>query len=153
MERVAWGFSLFADDLRSEIGSKISLMGIYRAEMIFPSDFPVAIPKFVILVNYYEDRGALDDDLMLKIELTGVEEPIYTKTMERKEIGNFPTIKPKDEDTSPIISIMMPIIFSPLMIPAEGDIKVRMHCGKVITRLGRLSVRKVRPDENIQFSP
>ena len=39
------------------------------------------------------------------------------------------------------------------VLKEEGYIKVRANSGDVVTRLGRLMVRKVRPTDNIQFTP
>jgi hypothetical protein len=48
----AWGFALFCDDARVEVVGKLSLMGLYQADMFFPSNMPLPtmLPKLVIVI-------------------------------------------------------------------------------------------------------
>jgi hypothetical protein len=152
-ERNAWGFSLFADDLRQEVGGKTSLMGIYQVDMIFPKALPQVITKFVIFVKYYELKDVFSDDLVLKIFLPGDEKnkPTVSQILKREDIAIIPTPYPPDDDSERIYNMTMPFIFSPLLIKEDGYISVRMQCGKTTTRLGRLMVRKATPEELVIF--
>jgi hypothetical protein len=69
----SWGFSLFCDDIRAEVGGKMSIMGVYQADMIFPTnqDFPLAVAKFCILIKYYEVLGFFTDDIAISVFLPG----------------------------------------------------------------------------------
>lgn len=69
--RNSWGFTLFADDLRQEIGGKISVIGIYQTDLIQHLDFPINLPKFAMLIKYYEVKGALKSDMNVNIFLPG----------------------------------------------------------------------------------
>src|SRR5262245_36906957 len=66
---VSWGFAHFCDDVRHEEGNKLSLMGLYQNDLIFPGTvaFPVSVPKFVILIMYYEIIGAINGDMNLHV--------------------------------------------------------------------------------------
>ncbi len=48
-------FTLFCDDIRQEVGGKISLMGLF--EHIYATQFPVAHPRLVIIQEWAEGRG------------------------------------------------------------------------------------------------
>ena len=41
---------LFADDIRQEVGGKVTIVGIYQSKMIFPS-FPVVVPKLAVVMT------------------------------------------------------------------------------------------------------
>lgn len=45
-------FCIFCDDIRQEIGNKLSYMGVYSTDMVFPPgalpDAPIAVPRFAI---------------------------------------------------------------------------------------------------------
>jgi hypothetical protein len=153
--RNAWGFTLFADDLRHEVGGKTSLTGIYQLDMIHPLDFPITIPKFVMLIKYYEVKGAFNGDLVVKVFFPGDAEDEPTVNM--TAAGSFrDSVEPTyqaDADSERILNVTMPIVISPITIKEEGFIRVRVQCGETITRMGRLMIRKVRDSDNIQFIP
>lgn len=45
---------LYCDDIRQEVGGKISLMGIYAGKLIVPS-IPIVLPKLCILIKVLTD--------------------------------------------------------------------------------------------------
>jgi hypothetical protein len=153
--RNAWGFTLFADDLRHELGGKTSLMGMYQLDMIHNADFPITIPKFVMLIKYYEVKGLFNDDLNLKVFLPGdpEETPTFAVSISKSTRDDAATLYEADQDSERLFDLTMPIIMSPLVIKEEGFIKVRIQCGETTTRLGRIMIRKVRDADNIPVTP
>ena len=150
--RLCWGFSLFCDDLRSEVGGKVSAMGIYQNDYLFHGSYPHVAPKFTILVMYYELVGAITSDIELKVHFPGdaQDKPTIQFEIPRSDI---PTAKdqvplPSEIDGERINHIRIPIVVSPAIIQKEGFFKVRAHFGDgKILRLGRLKVRALTPDE------
>jgi glutaredoxin 2 len=43
-------FTLFADDVRQEIGNKLTIVGVYQAQMLVPK-FPLVLPKLAIVMS------------------------------------------------------------------------------------------------------
>src|SRR4051794_26127144 len=41
---------VFCDDVRQEVGNKLSLMGVYSTEILFPMAPPIIYPKFAVVV-------------------------------------------------------------------------------------------------------
>jgi hypothetical protein len=147
----SWGVSLFCDDIRQEVGNKMSLMGLYQADMIFQNDFPLIIPRFGILVRYFETKGAFSEDVILKVFLPGddPEQPTVNQLINRPEMNSAAKPYELDPEMEALVSLRVPMMFSPLQIKCEGFIKVRMYCGQVVTKLGALRVRKIREGEVI----
>src|ERR1043165_3972844 len=86
--RKAWGFSLFADDFRAEIGGKTTLVGMYQGDMIIQGTFPVVVPRFVVLISYYELKDALDTDIVFKLS-HGVDDTMVAEiTVLRQDLRN-----------------------------------------------------------------
>jgi hypothetical protein len=54
--RTPFGYALFCDDIRREIGNKTSLLGLYSAAAFFEAEFPISIPKFCVVVNWIQHR-------------------------------------------------------------------------------------------------
>lgn len=46
-----FGYSLFCDDIRQEIGGKISLIGIYSGKMFISTPLPTNLPKFGMILS------------------------------------------------------------------------------------------------------
>jgi hypothetical protein len=151
-ERKSWGTSIFCDDIRAEIGGKTSLMGIYHTDMIFPVDFPLIIPKFVVFVKYFESISDSREDLILKVFLPGddKDKPTFSHLFKRAELDTKPpSYSPIEEDVEYVFTINFPVVFSPFHIQKEGVVRVRMQRGNVTTKIGALMLRKAKPEDNI----
>jgi hypothetical protein len=153
--RNSWGFSLFCDDLRLELGGKISVMGIYQAEMVFPQNmgFPLSIPKLCIFIKYYEVPGSLTDDLEVRIFVPGDGEDIPSVVMPFPraviESTRVDTIFPLEGDQERVHNMTFPVTLSPFTIKQKGWIKVRIVCGGLVTNMGSLMVRTAYENENL----
>jgi hypothetical protein len=149
-ERNAWGFSLFCDDIRTEIGGKISLMGIYQNDMLIQADFPTVLPKFAILVKYYEIPEVFKDSLTINVFMPGDIKGSPAMHFQVPRESSSPTAQyPLEDDQERIFNVTLPLIFSPLPVSQEGFIKVRAVTGQTTTNLGSLMIRKLRPDDKI----
>jgi hypothetical protein len=148
----SWGFSLFCDDLRQEVGGKLSVMGIYGADMLFPAtvEFPIAIPKFCILVKYYEAKDAFTNDIIIRVFLPGdtKQTPMVALPIQRAHLPpDAGAPYPLDEDQERIFNLTVPLTMAPFQIKQEGFVKVRAVVGETTTRLGSLRIRRLQPDE------
>jgi len=153
MPRSAWGYTIFADDVRSEVGGKISIMGIYHSDMLVQSDFPITVAKFFAFVTYFEEKGAFKGDPKISLFIPGVEEPFFHATVLRSQLNVAPTPYADELETDAVrlLMIQMPILFSPLQVQQEGFVRVQAECDGTLTRLGRLKLRKARPEDNVTF--
>jgi hypothetical protein len=144
MERNSWGFSLFCDDIRAEVGGKFSVMGVYQTDMIFQQDLPITLSKYGILVKYYELADVFHDDINLKVYLPGdhQDSPFVSQLISREtlQVGN--TGYELERDQERVFNLTIPLLFAGLLLANEGFIKVRAVCGDVVTNLGSLMVRR-----------
>jgi len=151
--RNSWGFSLFCDDIRAEVGGKMSVMGVYQADMVFPpvQEFPITIPKFGILFKYYETKDAFTEDVVIRVLFPGdsKEAPSITIPFPRANLISSEPPYPVEEDQQRVFNLTFPILLAPCVIKQEGFVKVRVICGDRTTNLGSLMIRKARADENI----
>jgi hypothetical protein len=145
----AWGFALFGDDVRSEVGGKISLMGLYQSEMLFPhsAKFPIAVPKLIIQIMYYEIVGAIRGDFTFKVTYGAKQDPVAELPLQRKDIMVPPPVQP-DEDLADepqrILHLRLPIVLAPFPIAEAGRLKVRAHYEDgAILKLGSLAIKNI----------
>ncbi len=61
-DRASLIYSLICDDVRIEMGNKMSLMGIFQ-NILLPQ-FPATVVKFAVL-NHWEGRGAFTSELRI----------------------------------------------------------------------------------------
>jgi hypothetical protein len=146
----AWGFALFGDDVRAEIGGKTSLMGLYQADMIFPDNLPLPIilSKFVIHIMYYEIIGSIEGDFSFRVSYgpksqTVAEVPVLRKDLEAQAATTM-TDNDSSEDSERIFHIRMPIVLAPFPLQEMGRLRVRVHYGDgAILKLGSIAMKQI----------
>lgn len=106
----------FCDDIRQEIGNKISLIGMYGADLIVP-EIPTVIAKLCIFAQVYgEPDVPFDDDIEIKVTLdhdqiaSAVQKPSVT------------TLEP-----SKLQRLNCQIIITPFPIAKECTLRVRAY--------------------------
>jgi len=145
-----WGYSLFADDLRQEVGGKASLMGMYQRDIIVTADtLPVMLPKLVVWIEYFEYVNKIDSDLKFVVEFSSSDPntkiPPLDQTIKRSGIAKIDPAKRSDEGDLPINHFRIPFVMTPFPVVAEGTIKVRCYFDSgVVLKLGRLNI-KIKP--------
>lgn len=155
---MAWGFSLFGDDVRQETGGKISLMGLYQSDMIFPGEAnsPLFIPKFVIFVLYYELKGALQTDVTFRVSIGAEDHLVAEIPVLRRDL---PAARQSEEETEggeDLIHARIPVVLAPFVIPGPGRLKVRAHYSDgAVLKLGSLKIRVVPTEDykNLMQAP
>jgi hypothetical protein len=126
---------VFCDDIRQEIGNKISLMGIYSGEMIFPVKPPVVLPKFGIVAWVIADI----DDPIQTISVSLNVPPNLTEIL-RTESGPIVMVPSTVDGAKKMITQqMLPI--SQLVISEAGMIEVMIHTERETLRGGRIMIR------------
>lgn len=149
----AWGFVLFGDDMRVEVGGKISLMGMYQADMFFPEKMPlpIIVPKLVLMIMYFEIHGSLREDLTFKVtygaENTVVAElPVSRKDIDagQEQVRAQRASTDPIEDSERILSLRMPVVLSPFGVNRLGRLRIRAHYGDgKILKLGSIAIGQV----------
>lgn len=150
-----FGHTIFADDIRREIGGKISVVGAYNSIMYIHTGFPVALSKFGIWITYFERKGALDQDADVELRVilpTAPEgEPsTITSVIPASSRPKTPLL-PRSPDAGswpePLFRrIDHQIVAEPLIIPAPGVIKVRAVCGDKVAKIGILRIGRPEPE-------
>jgi hypothetical protein len=144
---MAWGFSLFCDDLRAEWGGKVSIMGVYSSDMIIYGDFPHVLPKFSIFLLYYEDIDESDDDITARVYLPGEDGPTIEITLPRKDLPPPAPATDLEPDQTRLCHLRLPITMQPLVVKQAGYLKVRVARGEEIHNFGSLRIRKPTTEE------
>jgi hypothetical protein len=144
--RKAWGTTVFCDDIRQEVGGKVSLIGIYAGDMNVHVDFPYVAPKFGLWIKYFEVPDTHDEDAKLRVYLPGEIDPSIEADIPLREVRNKTLIAPPSEqDSEQWLMLQMPILVTPLVLRQPGQIKVRLEIGGEVVRLGTLAITHSPP--------
>ncbi len=142
-----YGYTLFCDDLRREEGGKITLVGLYGAEMIIFGSFPVGLPKLALVVTFVERPGESDEPLELVIYFPGDPDdaPTHRFPIKPDILDGFRKQSPEPDAEDPILTLRLDVLLSPALIKQEGHMKVRIIRGNTEIRMGALRVRAQPP--------
>ena len=137
-----YGYTIFCDDIRMEIGNKHSFVGIYSSSININKPLPYKFPKFALSIHYVERPGESADPVTLSIYLPGDSDDAPTVK------SDVPIEPMRSQETpadivldDPVISVAMQIVLAPLEIKSEGLIKVRAYRGDLEIRLGTIRVQ------------
>lgn len=146
-------FCMFCDDLRMEVGNKISYMGTYRGEIILEvpagSDFPVPFSKFVVLAWLFSDWDDKPERITVRVYAPPGKTELVRMEIPHDQIGAPPALF--DDPTKYLFNAAIPIVNFP--IHGEGEIEVTIETEREILRAGRLKVRINRTGPILSVQP
>lgn len=137
-----YGFTIFSDDRREEVGGKISYIGVYNGLMLFPHEqvFPLMLPRLALEARVYAPIDAKLAAVEIAVHFPGdkEDEPTFRQAF---PIGARTNIVP-DADPSELRSMFSaPLMFSPAPLKSTGKIQVSANIAGEIVRLGSLFIR------------
>ena len=66
-----YGYTIFCDDVRLEASGKTSYMGIYRGKLILNAPLPALLPKFFLVIHYFERPDESTEPVNLHVYMPG----------------------------------------------------------------------------------
>src|SRR5262249_10273063 len=67
----AWGYTIFCDDIRVEVGGKLTYVGSYGGRMGVYGTFPCVLPKIFLGIVYYQHLGKVELPIKFWVFLPG----------------------------------------------------------------------------------
>jgi hypothetical protein len=150
------GFTIYCDDIRSEIGGKTTLVGCYNGLMQIQGAMPVAILKFGIAVHLMiaESEQGIFARPDIELIVYGTSEEVISLTKidlsnmnsSSIEVNNFSTPileaqkKLSEEKSEKFLSLNFNFLLSPINFEKEGFIRTRVKIGKKILKIGSLMI-------------
>jgi hypothetical protein len=136
-----FGFTIFCDDIRQEVGGKATLVGCFQGNLHFISaTFPVTLPKLCLAIHYFEPASLPAERVSLSISLPG-DPP--DKPTAAGEIP-FETLAPAPDALNPdghlLKQSILHFVMALVTIKSPGFISVRARRGEETIRLGSLQI-------------
>lgn len=142
--QIPYGYTIFCDDIREEVGNKHSYMGLYRGVLRLATPFPATLAKLVVIVNWQEPADKEYVPVTVRIFLPGQEddgEPAVNLTVPADAVNGAMTNLPDVPLSEHLRSFMIPATFSPMQFAAAGKIRVTATRGDQVYKLGSLIIQ------------
>jgi hypothetical protein len=123
-----YGYSIFCDDIRNEVGGKLTFVGCYNAVMFVSSGFPLDLPKFCIHIHILSPVSRPYLSIETRCYVPGEVEPVFQGAITPPEVEHQIELVPDIQGnfSAPrYIAATASIILSPLRIRSPGLIRVR----------------------------
>lgn len=142
----AYGYTIFCDDIRAEVGGKITFVGMYPEAIVIHTPFPALLPKFGMFFTYMQRRetaiaptkliivmpGSTEDEPSLTIDL-----PAESFANELEKVAKATAAQQADK---PFMTLTGPLLLTNVVLKEPGLIRVRAVRGDELVRLGTLRV-------------
>ena len=120
-------FTIFCDDIRQEIGGKLSDIGVYGGQMFVPS-FPITLPKLCLVMSMITPVDTPFRKLAMRIlkDDTQLAEGVLDETQLAGAV-DASTDVPADERKDRILTLQSMFVFSPFQLEGPCTLKVRVE--------------------------
>jgi hypothetical protein len=145
-----YGYTIFCDDIRHEVGGKVTFVGVYTKHMYVHDAFPCLLPKFGVWIQYNQHPDHIVKPIKFFIYLPGDKDDGPSIILQVPEGGTNDAIAKSgylkrnlslsDEINPTFVGMGSSNVFSPFIIPAPGLIMVRAVRNGTLVRLGSLAV-------------
>ncbi len=132
-----YGTTVFCDDIRYEIGGKISLIGVYGQQIFLHGAFPFTLAKLGISITYVQRQTKVVMPAAVLIFLPG--DPDDTPSI-RGEISMEEVPVESTQDDSKVAIMGLNFLLPSLVIKEPGSIRVRIERDGSLVKVGALSV-------------
>lgn len=140
-----YGYTVFCDDIREEVGGKRSLMGIYSGDMLFQDDAPGVIPSFVAQINWLCGKDCFPSSIefILYKDTDDLRELLFSAKIDSENLPRLPAPAPDkhDPDAPAVANFQFQARFSNLEFDGPCRLRVRALVDGVEHRIGAISVR------------
>jgi hypothetical protein len=140
----AYGYTTFCDDIRMEVGNKLTFVGIYTDQFVLYADaLPAAVPKLAMSVTYRQryDRMILPVQFRIFFPWTP-ETPMVVDLpdLAQSSIEGAEALTERSSGEVAFVTSTFNFGFSPFVIASPGIIKVRAVRGDDLIRLGGIEI-------------
>lgn len=117
--------TIFCDDIREEVGGKVSLIGTYGGDMLVPY-FPAQILKFCLQVRVLTPADRPFESITAKVYLGDEVISESVAPPEALVVPSMPEGLPEGDDCKLVHSISFAFLFGPMVFEKPELIRVRV---------------------------
>ena len=128
MTQEAHGLTIFCDDIRHELGGKLTLVGCYGSELQFSGPAPGLLPTFACLINIRISISLVFKTIAVYVlkETAGVKEEMFRQQVEfSSSIKSSDVVEIPSSPSEKVRALAVPVQWISVVLPGETTIKVR----------------------------
>lgn len=135
-------YTIFCDDLRQEVGNKISYMGVFQG-MMFVQAFPVTLPKFCAAVAVRYPREVTPSSLVFKLLLQ--DNVIAERSIDPAPLAS----KQSDEQGMQVVLATALFQIVPFALEEPALLKSRVYLDHQELKAGALIIRSLQDSADL----
>lgn len=132
-----YGITLFCDDIRQEVGGKLSYMGIYGPEMLLFGPKPAVLPKLCIAVHLNVPAAVARG----QVELVVFQHAGETTTDVVRVVADLEGVETTPSDEDLFVAANFHLNAAPFQILEDCLLQVRAFVAGAEIKLGGLNIR------------
>jgi hypothetical protein len=145
LEPMRYGYSVFCDDIRNEVGGKLSFIGCYNGVMFVPSGFPLTFPKICVHFHVVSPASMPYSSIVVRCYIPAKAEPLVEEPLQAPSVDEQRRLAEQLEagvSAPRLIVASGSFIFAPLEIREPGLIRMRavIDNEREETKLGALRI-------------
>lgn len=135
--------TIYCDDIRQEVGGKLSLMGVYNTVM-YVQQFPVSLPKFWVVATFVASKDEPPASLKFRVFMNNEPLADFDATQEHlQQLANArEPVVPLPDGSRKAITTQTQVCFTPLVLDAPCVLRVAAVTEKGETRGLSLQVQQ-----------
>lgn len=120
-----YGYCIFCDDVRTEIGEKLSFIGVYSGVLMLP-EFPISLPKFCVHVNLITLATDPYRSIILRCIAPGDRQPLLEERLDAAQLSEQRDVTEDAKASDIPINVVVgaSLVFSPLRLRQPGLLTV-----------------------------
>lgn len=147
------GYVIFCDDVREEVRSKFTFVGIYGSEMKIFGTAPATVPKLCVAIKFRDDPETLPKHVLFRITketISGTEVLLDAPCDVPALPEGFEFPDAIGGDGTRFVEIGLNSEFNGLSFSEKTTLRVRAIIGEEEYRIGALTVKLAPPSEAAQ---
>jgi hypothetical protein len=135
------GHVVFCDDIREEIGGKLTYVGVYKNSLLISAVAPVTLPQLCAAISLRIGPSEKPLTVTVRVLRSDSEEPLCEVKAELEQLIAPSQKSPfSDDNTVPFFELFFPVRMPSVVIKQDCAIKVRAYIGDDEIRLGAILV-------------
>ena len=140
MKDSPFGITTYCDDIRYELGGKLTLVGCYIGEMTAYGTAPIMLPTFCALVNFRASKALnfTEISVVLSQDTNGVIKELAKASLIAPENSSIEVSDSEISETQLALSI--PFKLTALVVGANCFIRCRAYIDDIEVKLGSIAI-------------
>lgn len=118
-----YAHAVFSDDIRQELGGKITIVGMYQGQCLVPS-IPCSLAKLCVSISLSTPRSAPFKSVQVKGTYAG--EEVINIDLDQAQIENIMSANPQKRPDGRRMMLLLMGVISPFLVKSAGRLSLHV---------------------------